>query len=58
MNKLGLPENAEALGGIPRWLIKLGLPEGAGALGGIPRGSEKRWEVFMCPVFCLDLMEK
>ena len=41
MNKLGLPENAEALGGIPRWLIKLGLPELAEALGGIPRGAEK-----------------
>ena len=41
MNKLGLPENAEALGGIPRWLIKLGLPENARALGGIPRWAEK-----------------
>ena len=41
MDKLAIPENAEALGGITRWLIKLGLPDNAEALGGIPRGAEK-----------------
>lgn len=43
---LGLPEIAEALGGIPMWLSKLGLPECAEALGGIPRWAEKGVVVF------------